>query len=881
MALWNFWNDQETPEDIARHRIEEARREGTPRVDLTSLGLTSVPATLGELAEVYGVFLDYNKLTSVPETLGRLARLGDLSLSYNKLTSVPDTIGDLAQLGALDLSRNQLTSVPKTLGQLAQLHYLHLEGNQLTSVPDTLGQLTELKRLHLSSNQLTGVPEALGQLTQLQYLHLEDNRLTSLPETFEQLTNLEHLFLHGNDALGIPAEVLGPTYEDQMLRGIPAAPARYILNYYFSTHRPGGARPLNEAKMILVGWGAVGKTSLVERLVHGRFDDKQAKTEGIAITNWPLKLNGNEDIRLNVWDFGGQEIMHGTHQFFLSKRSLYLLVLNGRQGHEDADAEYWLTLIESFGPECPVLVVLNKIDEQPFDLNRGALQQKYPQIRGFVRTDCKTERGLGELKKAIEHETNQLHDLRAKFPASWFTIKEEIPKSAKNFMTFPEYRTFCSQNGEKDEAEQDKLADFLHCLGIALNFRDDPRLRSTHVLNPHWITKGIYTILNDKTLENEKGLFRDADLNRILAPLEFPREMHSYVTDLMKKFQQCFLFHDQEGQYLIPQLLPKEEPKAALEYKAEECLNFEYHYRIVPEGLLPRFIVRTHVMSKDAGRWRTGAILSFEGNTALVKADAHDRKVTIRVRGTKEGRRRLLAIIRSDFERIHADIRNLNPQEMVPVPGHPTIAFKYPDLCTMERDGVGKMPFVVDGKVFAQDIQELLNGVDLEGTRRKERDPMERSDQAIRLFYSYSHKDEPLRQELETHLKLLERRGLIAPWHEYMVGAGSEWKGQIHEHLNHADVILLLISADFLASDYCYDIEMKRAMERHESKEAQVIPVILRAVNWEAAPFGKLQALPKDAKAVTKWPDKDTAWQNVSAGIEKAVHELRKQRRQD
>lgn len=673
---------------------------------------------------------------------------------------------------------------------------------------------------------------------------------------------------------------MGPNYDVVSEDRRPASP-QAILDYYFSMPKRGGARPLNEAKMILVGWGAVGKTSLVERLVHGRFDDKQAKTEGIAITNWPLKLNGNEDIRLNVWDFGGQEIMHGTHQFFLSKRSLYLLVLNGRQGHEDADAEYWLTLIESFGPECPVLVVLNKIDEQPFDLNRGALQQKYPQIRGFVRTDCKTERGLNELKKAIEYETDQLHDLRAKFPASWFTIKEEIPKSAKNFMTFPEYRTFCSQNGEKDEAEQDKLADFLHCLGIALNFRDDPRLRSTHVLNPHWITKGIYTILNDKALEKEKGLFRDTDLTRILAPLEFPSEMHSYVTDLMKKFQQCFLFHDQEGQYLIPQLLPKEEPKAALEFKAEECLNFEYHYRIVPEGLLPRFIVRTHVMSKDAGRWRTGAILSFEGNTALVKADAHDRKVTIRVRGTKEGRRRLLAIIRSDFERIHADLRNLNPQEMVPVPGHPSAVVPYKKLWVLETKHVLKLQEVVGEDVLDLSVQELLNGVDLEGTRRKERDPLERSVDAIRLFYSYSHKDEPLRQELETHLKLLERRGLIAPWHEYMVGAGTEWKGQIHEHLNHADVILLLISADFLASDYCYDIEMKRAMERHEAEEAQVIPVILRAVNWDAAPFAKLQALPVGGKAVAIWDDKDTAWQNVSEGIEKVVNELRKRRGRD
>jgi internalin A len=629
------------------------------------------------LTNLTALSLAENLLVTVPDSLGGLSRLERLYIDQNQLRSIPETIGQLGCLRELNLSCNQLGSVPATLGQLVNLEKLYLYKNRLTSVPDSLGQLCGLQELSLSDNRLASVPDTLGKLIQIKNLYLSYNRLTSLPETLGNLAQLERLSLHGNDGLGIPAEIMGPTMlQISRDKAMPASP-HAVLDYYFGTRRPNSARALNEAKMTLVGWGAVGKTSLVERLVHGRFDDKQEMTEGIAISEWMLKLNSTEDIRLHVWDFGGQEIMHGTHQFFLSKRSLYLLVLNGRQGHEDADAEYWLTLIQSFGPDCPVLVVLNKIDEQPFDLNRAALKQKYPQIVDFYRTDCKAPRGLEELQHAIERETDRLHDLRAKFPASWFTIKQKIPKSGNNFMTFAEYRTFCSENGESNEAEQDKLADFLHCLGIAINFHDDARLRSTHVLNPHWITKGIYTIINDKTLEANKGLFRDADLNRILTPKEYPSEMHSYVTDLMKKFEQCFLFQDQDGQYLIPQLLPKEEPPAALEFKAEECLNFEYHYRVVPEGLLPRFIVRTHVMSQDQGRWRTGAILSFEGNTALVKADAHDRKVTIRVKGTQEGRRRLLAIIRSDFERIHADIRNLNPHEMVPVPGFPTVAFKY------------------------------------------------------------------------------------------------------------------------------------------------------------------------------------------------------------
>ena len=145
---------------------------------------------------------------------------------------------------------------------------------------------------------------------------------------------------------------------------------------------------------------------------------------------------------------------------------------------------------------------------------------------------------------------------------------------------------------------------------------------------------------------------------------------------------------------------------------------------------------------------------------------------------------------------------------------------------------------------------------------------------AVEVFYSYSHKDEDLRKELEKHLKILERRGVITGWHDRKIGAGEEWKGEIDEHLESADVILLLISSDFIASDYCYSIEMTRALQRHDAGEARVIPIFLRPVNWKGAPFGKLQALPTDAKPVTSWSNQDEAFSLVSEGIERAVETL-------
>jgi len=144
----------------------------------------------------------------------------------------------------------------------------------------------------------------------------------------------------------------------------------------------------------------------------------------------------------------------------------------------------------------------------------------------------------------------------------------------------------------------------------------------------------------------------------------------------------------------------------------------------------------------------------------------------------------------------------------------------------------------------------------------------------IDVFFSYSHRDAELRDELAKHLHLLQRQGVIRAWHDRQIGAGTAWRSAIDAHLQTARIILLLVSADFLASDYCFDVEMQRALARHEAGEARVIPVILRAVDWQGAPFAKLQALPTDGKPVMSWANRDEAFLNVAQGIRGAVEEI-------
>jgi hypothetical protein len=153
-------------------------------------------------------------------------------------------------------------------------------------------------------------------------------------------------------------------------------------------------------------------------------------------------------------------------------------------------------------------------------------------------------------------------------------------------------------------------------------------------------------------------------------------------------------------------------------------------------------------------------------------------------------------------------------------------------------------------------------------------------DESIKLFFSYSHKDEILRNELVNHLRILTREGVISSWDDRKILPGDEWDHQIHAQLRAADIVLLLISVDFIASDYCNDVEVQIALQRHEEGDVRVIPIILRAVDWTSAPFSKLQALPTNGKAITSYGDRDEAFLDVAQGIRKVADTLRAQRKQ-
>src|SRR5437879_803178 len=144
----------------------------------------------------------------------------------------------------------------------------------------------------------------------------------------------------------------------------------------------------------------------------------------------------------------------------------------------------------------------------------------------------------------------------------------------------------------------------------------------------------------------------------------------------------------------------------------------------------------------------------------------------------------------------------------------------------------------------------------------------------VKVYFCYTHEDEPLLKQIMAHLKPLQRQGLITTWHDRDIKAGVRWDQQISQQLDSAQIILLLVSSAFMASEYCYSVEMKRAMERYYLQEACVIPIILSPCDWRVASFNMLQALPKNAKPISEWDDREAAFNNIVDNIRKVVNEI-------
>jgi internalin A len=708
--------------DLSYNQISEipealAQLTSLQHLDLSYNQIREIPEALAQLTSLQSLDLSDNQISEIPEALAQLTSLQNLYLSNNQISEIPEALAHLTSLQMLYLSNNQISEIPEALAQLTSLQSLYLSNNQISEIPEALAQLTSLQSLYLNNNQISEIPEALAQLTSLQSLYLNNNQMREIPEALAHLVNLKRLVLKNNPITNVPLEIIRQgwgktTWED----GNPQAIFSY-LKY------KGKKRPLNELKVLLVGEGDVGKTSLLKRLRHNTFNSEEPKTPGINIEKWQLPQK--PDIRLNLWDFGGQKVMQTTHQFFLTKRSLYLLVLDNRKNEQQNRLEYWLKLIETYGGNSPVIIVGNCADENPPQVKIRTLQKKYPQITKLIATSCKTGVGIEQLVQEIASQIDAIPHIKDLLPNSWFQIKTQLEamQESYDFISYEKYQEMCQKAEIKEASAQKILVQFLHDLGIVLNYQDDLRLNETNVLNPEWLTDGVYDILNNHDLMvQKKGILSLPELQNILKqPQRYPENKRRFLMDLMGKFELCFpLDGYSPDRYLITDLLPIDEPDVDIYENAP--LHFQYRYDILPGSIISRFIVRNHQMIYKTMRWRSGVVLTMDLNKALVRADEEDNYISIKAQGSRASA--LLAIIRTDFQKIHATIPNLAVQEKLVIrelqgekPTGVEVPVDYLHLIELDRQGI--VEATLPGLRGKYNIRDILEGVESKTERAR------------------------------------------------------------------------------------------------------------------------------------------------------------------
>lgn len=726
------YSQRKTTLDLSNKEIEElppeiGRLTNLKELDLSGNTLTELPIEIGQLTNLEILKLSENRLTRFPKNFAHLQKLTILDLSNNQLYLVPGEITSLKHLKGLNLSTNYLVDFPNEIGNLVNLTTLDISKNRLSQLPVRFGSLKQLTSLNISRNEFDILPVEILYLTNLRELIVSGNRLTNLPSNLSDLIYLEELDLSRNRLSDIPDSLVNLknltsiNLQENPFTKLPESftiiiePSK-LFNYLIERAK-GEEKPLREAKLLIVGEAAVGKTSLINRLVYNTYNPQENTTKGISIVPWEISVDDIR-IKINIWDFGGQEIMHATHQFFLTKRSIYALVLDSRRGEHESRLEYWLKLIRSFGGDSPILVICNKADQNQVDLDWTGLQRKYG-IDNYARAvSCDTGQGVDEINKFIAEIITKLKYINDPIPENWLVVKSKLQKMKNDYISYEKYQQIASLNGIKDRINQENLLRYLHDLGVVLWFGEDPRLNNTNVLNPEWVTRAIYQILNSNLAFQQKGRLKINQLEEILELQKYPKTKHSFIIDMMKRFELCFSFDNAlEETVLIPDLLQKDEPYTG---NWDESLLFQIHYDVLPGSIISRFIVRMHTYALQETYWRNGILLKDRDNEtkALVRADSTERKIFIKVGdGALDARRRFLEVIRSHFRAIHESISNLGASECVPVPKTDAVV-SYESLLKNEQHGIDK--FIPSNMNEPVSVTELLNGVDPPEKRRKE-----------------------------------------------------------------------------------------------------------------------------------------------------------------
>lgn len=571
------------------------------------------------------------------------------------------------------------------IGQLPQLKFLNVGGRGLRHLPRSIREHPQLKVLIVSDNQLS---DPLEISAELRALIAQNNLLESLP--IVPLDGLGFLALSGN-RIPLPDELLQRSDDPRSIYALSGSSQ---------------LRPINRAKVILVGEPSVGKTSLAKRLRSlDEFDEDESMTAGIEVSAWRAQVD-DRTIDLDIWDFGGQEIMHATHQFFMTRRSAYLVVLDNRLSEAQNRLYYWLDLVTSYAESAPILVIGNKSDVASLDLDRRGLKRSYPSILAFMNVSCRSNLGVDDVVVAVTSAVGNLPHVADLVPEDFFNLLESLSDMDREHISHEEFTSLCVAQNITDGRNQASYLELLHDLGVVLSFRDDDRLMSRSILRPDWVTTGVYALLNSNMASQQRGILSFSDVCNVLKPLGYDATSARYILDLMRRFELCFGFEGDDKHY-VPDLIGKEEPYTG---DWEDSLTLRVEFSTLPSSVVSRLIVRLNRLIKDFTFWRFGAVLAHEGDMLLLVSNQQEREIALTVRSRHGAASPLLAIVRNQIADIMSGLPAIDYKELVAFTnGRREVRVSLQHLFLLQSQGIDE--FIPEGATDRVAVSQLIGGL--------------------------------------------------------------------------------------------------------------------------------------------------------------------------
>lgn len=865
-------------------RIEKSLKHSNDFLNLSNLQLFDLPDEIGRLTNLKVLWITDNKLKALPKGFKKLSNLKSLNLSKNRFAEFPIEITELSRLDLIDFSFNNLSDLPYQFSNLKRINYIFFSNNKFNHFPICLRHLTAIEKLDISDNSIKEIPNWIEKFEQLSSLNISNNRIISGQNLFPLLTKglrfewfrtdfLEEKTIHVYGTNIIPPEILkkGDLAVYQHLKSL----------YGSQTIR------LYEGKLLIVGEPGAGKTTLTKKIQNpnSEMPKPEATTRGIAVEHHTFKTKDGNTFKINIWDFAGQEIYSATHRFFLTKRSVYALLTDNRR--ESENFNYWLNIVEILSEKSPLLIVQNERENRKKDLDELGMKGRFGNIKEVLQCNLLDNRGLPKVSQSIEYQLEQLPFVGMTLRKEWVVVRNELEimaklehKSESNSKSLPDYTPFieehdyyelCRKHDITDRMEARTWATLLHDLGVLLHFQDNALLRRYMFLSPPWATAAVYRVVDCREIQEQNGFFSKADAAALWQGERYD-EVHDELLALMSEFKICFPLEGAKDRYVIPQHL-RGQPEAFVWDDRDE-VRLLLDYRFLPKGVFHQFMVEMHRFLVDARTlaWDTGALFQRDGAEAWVEEVYSENKISVRVRGTQK--QPLLDRIVEQFDAIREQFPGLVVGKKIPcrcsicLKSEKTYLFDYETLKrrlqAAKRDAECQISFEELG------IVELLG--DYFTAEKINRDAF---GQMItgrpRIFISYAHKNEAFKDEFREMVAPLEKSGKWKVWDDRWLLPGDNWNKEILRHLEEAHVAVLLLTPAFFASDYIYDEEMRRAVERHRRGEMLLIGVMVSDCMFEETPLRDIQIVPRDALPVERHPNRSQVWKAVADKIKETI----------